>query len=560
MVQHPLPSSLSRCGLPVVVAALLAVAPSLCLAVEIPKFAVQFLGNGNPIGVNNQGTVAGSRLVAGSNYQPLVSVLGSAWQPLPVPAETVSAFPTDLNDSGVIIGVTFDSQFQAVGVRWVPDQAGVYSVELIPRLPGDDSSYPLGLNNHGDVVGARRALGYVPASSSGWWDNGSSTPVDLLEEYGLPIYPTDLNDRGTLISGVERLDLVTGESSLVGNTGPSNYQPINAVDLNNSGQIVGYSILRSTSLNIVTVFRYTPGVGWETIAGTSKWTVANDINELGDVTYGELGAGVSLNGIGTFPLFELIDPVDRADGWTVTGSSCFLNDSRMIAGSGKNLSSGATGGLLLVPNGVLPAPSAPGNLSAAAHPSTPTEPYDSIDLAWRNSSPLTKTFDLQRRVSNSDVWVTISLVPPGTGTFHQDTTVSPGITYDYRIRSVGIAGPGEWSEIASAKAPSPSQEPGMHVTALALSGRSSRRNVTITGRASVRDDGGVGVSGATLQLRWTLPNGSNKSVVAKTNSRGDASFSIKGPPGPYQVTILDVRKSGYRFDAAESLLTTGISQ
>ena len=36
---------------------------------------------------------------------------------------------------------------------------------------------------------------------------------------------------------------------------------------------------------------------------------------------------------------------------------------------------------------------------------------------------------------------------------HQDTTVSPAITYDYRVRAVGVAGSGPWSLIVTATAP-----------------------------------------------------------------------------------------------------------
>ena len=42
---------------------------------------------------------------------------------------------------------------------------------------------------------------------------------------------------------------------------------------------------------------YTPGTGWEYISGTSKYTVANDINNLGDVGWGELGAGIYFVGL-----------------------------------------------------------------------------------------------------------------------------------------------------------------------------------------------------------------------------------------------------------------------
>jgi len=57
----------------------------------------------------------------------------------------------------------------------------------------------------------------------------------------------------------------------------------------NFGQIIGEASLRSSSLNIISVFRYLPGTGWEYISGTSKYTFANDINNHGDLCWSEQG-------------------------------------------------------------------------------------------------------------------------------------------------------------------------------------------------------------------------------------------------------------------------------
>lgn len=533
----------------------------LCSAADLPQLSVQFLGSGSPVAINNNRTVAGARTVVGtSNYEPLVSLAGQPWMTLPVPVGTTSAFPTDLNNSDVITGVVYDSQFNARGVRWLKN-GNSYSVEVLPRLTGDSSSYPTGINNLGDIVGARRALGYVPAATTGWLYDGSPNVVDLFAEYDLATYPTDLNDIGELISGTVLLDLTTGDMELVGTTGPANYQPITAVDLNNSGQILGSAAQRSTSLNIVSIFRYTPGNGWTQIAGTSRYTVATDLNELGDIGYGELGTGIYLEGLGAFPLFELLDPTDRSAGWTITGSGCVLNDQRVVVANGQNANTGATGSLLLTPNGFLPAPSAPSNFQGVAHPETPSEPYNSIDLSWTNTSSLTKTYELQRSVTTENQWQNILLVAPGTGTFHQDTTVSPGVTYDYRVRAVGTAGPGAWSTVITVTAPTPPpQDPAMKVADIVLSGRTLGRLVFISGRVVVQDEAGVGLPGAVVELRWTLPNGTSNTVTTTTNASGQARISQRGPHGPYQVTILGVTKNGYRFDAESSILTDGISQ
>lgn len=531
------------------------------MAADLPQLSVQYLGTGSPVAINNNRTVAGARTVVGtSNYEPIVSLAGQPWMILPVPVGTMSAFPTDLNNNDVITGVAFDSQFNALALRWLKN-GNSYSVEVLPRLTGDSSSYATGINNLGDIVGARRALGYVPASSSGWLYDGTPNVVDLQMEYNLDIYPTDLNDVGEVISGTALLDLITGDIELVGSTGPGNYQPIIAVDLNNSGQILGSAALRSTSLNIVSIFRYTPGSGWTQIAGTSRYTVATDLNELGDIGYGELGTGIYLEGLGTFPLFELLNPADRAAGWTITGSGCVLNDQRVVVANGQNSITGVTGSVLLTPNGFLPTPAAPSNFQGAAHPATPSEPYNSIDLSWTNTSNLTRTYELERSVTTENNWQNIPLVAPGTGTFHQDTTVSPGVTYDYRIRAVGVAGPGAWSAVITVTAPTPPPEdPVMKVTDIILSGRSLGRLVIISGRVVVEDENGRGLSGAQVEVRWTLPNGSMTTTTSTTNASGQARISQRGPHGPYQVTILGVTKNGYQFDAAGSVVTDGISQ
>ena len=107
-----------------------------------------------PSAINNNGVVVGSRL-SGNNYEPLVSQNGAAWQALPSPAGAMSTFPTDVNDSGVIVGVSFDTQWNPVAVRWNP-AGGAYTVEVLPRLAGDTSSYATGINNLGQISAVTR--------------------------------------------------------------------------------------------------------------------------------------------------------------------------------------------------------------------------------------------------------------------------------------------------------------------------------------------------------------------------------------------------------------------
>ena len=101
----------------------------------------------------------------------------------------------------------------------------------------------------------------------------------------------------------------------------------------------------------------------------------------------------------------------------------------------------------------MPPPMAPTNLRGDPHPATRMEPFNSIELTWVNTSPLTQSWELQRSVHGSTNWETLSLVPPGTASRHSDTTVGVNVTYDYRVRAVGLGGPSLWSDTITVTSP-----------------------------------------------------------------------------------------------------------
>ena len=211
--------------------------------------------------------------------------------------------------------------------------------------------------------------------------------------------------------------------------------------------------LRSTSLNVVSVFRYEGAAGWVYIDGTSRYTVANAINSRGDIGYGELGAGLYLDGLGKFSVNSLLDPAVTGAGWVITGSGALINDQRLVAVVASNATTGQSGGVLLTPAGTLQPPTAPANLQGVSHPATPSEPYNSINLTWENTSSLTRGYELERSEAGTGVWTSLMLTPPGTATNHTDTTVGVGITYDYQVRAVGLGGASPWSNVATVTSP-----------------------------------------------------------------------------------------------------------
>lgn len=430
----------------------LAVVSSVNAADAPPSFTLQFIGDGSVVALNNANTVVGLRTSPTTGVQtPLVSVAGGAWTTLPLPAGATGAFPTDLNDSGVIVGVANMSAGRRA-IRWTPNSAG-YVIHVIPLSPGELANYATGINNLGQIVGARAGILGTPFGF-GWLYSDAVGLVDLNVTYGWFATPNDINDHGVILSGTQIFDLATATVTDVGLSGPANYNAVGGVAINNAGQILGNATLRSSSLNIASVFLYTPGAGWEFISGTSKYTVGTDINNLGDLGWGELGAGIYFDGLGQYALGSLLDPATAAAGWTITGNGCLLNDQIVVATFGRNTITAQSGAALLTPAGQLSPPAAPTGLTATPHPATSSEPYMSINLAWNNGDvQLTRTYELERSISGQAAWTPVPLVPPGMSTFHQDTTVAPATTYDYRVRAVGVAGPGPWSAIATATAP-----------------------------------------------------------------------------------------------------------
>lgn len=490
----------------------------------LPSYQLQFLGPGSPVAINNTGTVVGA-LVSGSTYQPLVSEDGARWRSLPVPAGSESTFPTDVNDFGVIVGVSYTA-WNAVAVRWTPSAAG-YAVEVLPRLPGDGSSYATAINNLGQIVGARRALGYVPAATSGWLYSDKLGVVDLQGKYGWWVYPTDVNDDGVLIAGTERLTLTTGVIEAIGQ-GPSNYGLVTGVAINNDGMVGGSAVLRSSSLNIVSVFRYVEGTGWSFIAGSSRYTTLSSINNRGDIGYGELGAGLYLDGLGAFALWSLLDPAVSQAGWAITGAGTKINDQRVVATLARNSVTGESGGVLLTPAGTVQPPPAP-VLTGVAHPWAPDAPWDAVSLTWTASQGASR-YVVERKGPADAGFLTVT---PASGTIqlkYDDTAILPQTLYTYRVFAVGVAGLSASSNEVTVLSPGgDTVAPQVTIVYPAPNARVSGL-VPVLARAS--DDKGVvrmdlrtaagavltTVAGAELRYTWNttrLRKGSTQSLVVR---------------------------------------------
>ncbi len=79
--------------------------------------------------------------------------------------------------------------------------------------------------------------------------------------------------------------------------------------------------------------------------------------------------------------------------------------------------------------------------------------------------------------------------------------------------------------------------------------------VNATSKVSVLDNNGAPVSGATVSVNWKLPSGKTLAQTSNTTGRGIATFTTTDIAGTYTITVTNITKSGYTFDAANSVLT-----
>jgi hypothetical protein len=109
--------------------------------------------------------------------------------------------------------------------------------------------------------------------------------------------------------------------------------------------------------------------------------------------------------------------------------------------------------------------------------------------------------------------------------------------------------------------PPPPTSASLRSTSITLSAKLQRNGaVTVTGVVTVRDGKGSAVPGAAVAATWTLPNGATQNQIAATTTKGDANFSTTSGRGTYTLTVSNISKTGYTFDAGNSVLTKSITK
>lgn len=503
-----------------------------------PMLTLTYLGPGGVASLSDTDIAVGARRETSGALTPLVSVQGAPFATLPLPTGATGGFTTDVSDAGVIVGnASFSSGLRAV--RWTPSGTS-YAVDVLPLPSGEMATYAAGINESGQIVGARAGLLGTPFGF-GWLYSDAGGTVSLNTAYGWDTTPVDITDDGVILGSAETLTLSTGTRTSIQGP-PPGYGLFSPRGINEVGHLVGEAVLSSQSLAQQSAFRYAPvpglpSDGFQFIAGLVRNALGVDINDLGDVTVATAGtdglfAGtVDLVGVGRFSPTDLLDPAATTAGWRLFGAQARINNSRVMTSSATNSLTGQSGAVLLRPAGPLPAPNPPTIFTATPVSAVPLRPWNSIDLAWSGRDPLTKSVEVQRRSAGTPDWATLS---GATGSPYSDTAITTGATYDYRIRAIGLAGPGPWSATETVTAPTTVVD----TTAPTLSFSGPAEGAVVSGKvtlsATAKDPTGI----LNLRIRVTDPQYPNGRVLVSSAATSvSAVWDTTRLIGPQTITV-----------------------
>lgn len=98
----------------------------------------------------------------------------------------------------------------------------------------------------------------------------------------------------------------------------------------------------------------------------------------------------------------------------------------------------------------------------------------------------------------------------------------------------------------------------MHVSAMAASFTHSGNKHNVKCDVTIVDAASAAVSGASVTVRWTKPNGSTATGSATTSASGVAAITLsnQNKHGTYTCEVTNVAKSGWTYDSAANVVTS----
>jgi uncharacterized membrane protein len=330
----------------------------------IPKIDGQASGQGSSVAreINAAGVVAGRVLMrtpgSGKSREQVFRWTADTGVALMPQGKMRTATLAGVNGRGEVVG-TVDKRVNRV-VAWDLDDG----VRGIPPGPNGLTSEADATNEAGDVVGARFDYSLPdPRQTTLWAADGSIT--ELRSDTPGTLYPADVNGRREVVGylspdagpffgdGIAFVWAAETGSTLLGRLpGSEPDARTEAYAINDAGVVVGSGAL--TYLGLSTAFRWTADRGYELLDVPANCTNTNalDINNSGWIVgncFGALPSGPLIwNGKKGFQFVaDRIDPADPLRTRVRLISASAINDDGMIAGWGEV--DGKSAALVLVP-------------------------------------------------------------------------------------------------------------------------------------------------------------------------------------------------------------------
>jgi probable HAF family extracellular repeat protein len=433
-----------------------------------------------------------------------------------------------------------------VGVRSTLAQTS-YVVEDLGALNGDAGSVAWAINARGDVVG---------------WSNGTNgtraflytDSTGMVALPGLPNRPRtlarDINDLGDIVGtasagGTDPGHAVLWRSGVIedlGTLGAGSFSE--AWGINNVGHIVGSSSTNGGGgLTGVHGFLYTEAQGLTDLTPESDQGVATDINDAGQVT----GYKTALGGYhafrwqeGSFVDLGVLPGFAHSFGWAINAGGQVAGNSTSASGNSERLVRYTDGAALQNLGGVGEHNVARG-INAAGHVVGTRGNSQSRALLYTDAAGLQ---ELNALIDPSLGWVLLAandindagqIVGYAFNNFTERThavrllpaTTPPPVCTFHCLRS----------------------------TRIVLRATKSPGSYFLKGSVTVNDENEAPMAQAMVVGTWTRPDGTEENQYVWTDPRGVAVFTLKGGPGYYTLTVVNIVLSQYTFDPVHSVLS-----
>ena len=316
--------------------------------------------DGTAIHINNLGQIAGNTDVAvpypdGSGL--LISPTATFWNGtsasgkfLTTPSIDLSSIVTDMNDSGQVVGYTYDNLSNYTPTLWENGQT-----KSLPFLANNDTfGLAEGINNSGEIIGITGPD--FGESITHWNNNLVSTSIRNSGGENLSI-----NNIGQIAGTFEFSPFIFEggiwtEGSLT-NIGTLGGTFANPSDINDKGIVVGNANTAAGGYrafiydgDTITALRMIPD-------GNGGYTTANSINELGQVVGNSNSDGVKhatlWNGFEVYDLNDFLDADSKSAGWVLT-DALDINDHGWIVGTATNVQTDESHAFVLSSDNAIP--------------------------------------------------------------------------------------------------------------------------------------------------------------------------------------------------------------